>query len=41
MKYYVYWKNQYGTTLCHCFEQDEKQAKHFAKNVDGIVKYEY
>ena len=28
-------------TLCHCFEQDEKQAKHFAENVDGTVKYEY
>ena len=36
MKWYVnFYKN--GVLICHCFEDDEKQAKHFASLVNGTV----
>ena len=36
MKYYVcFYKD--GKRLCHCFEQDKKQAEHFAICVSGEV----
>lgn len=37
MKYYVYFKNAHDVRVCHCFEQDEQQAEHFAKLVGGAV----
>ena len=36
MKWYVYF-NKNGRVICHCFEDDEKQAKHFAALVNGKV----
>lgn len=35
-KWYVnFYKN--GVLISHCFEDDEKQAKHFASLVNGTV----
>lgn len=40
MKYYVcFYEN--GCRICHCFEQDKKQAEHFAEQVKGEVVYCY
>ena len=40
MKWYVYFLKN-GKTVCHCFEQDEKQARHFASLVNGRIEHEY
>lgn len=40
MKYYVYFKKD-GVTICHCFEDDRKQAYHFANCVNGNVVRAY
>lgn len=38
MKWYVYFIKD-GRRICHCFEDDEKQARHFAALVNGeLVK---
>lgn len=41
MKWYVYFTNRYGRKVCHCFENDEPQARHFASLVNGDVRYCY
>lgn len=41
MKWYVYFFDRYGEKTCHCFEDDEQEARHFANLVDGEVKYCY
>lgn len=35
-KWYVNYYNN-GVLVSHCFEDDEKQAKHFASLVNGTV----
>lgn len=40
MKWYVYFINRLGKKDCHCFEGDEKQAKHFASLVNGQIYVE-
>ena len=38
-KFYVYFfKN--GREVCHCFEDDEEQAKHFSKIMNGRIVVE-
>ena len=38
MKWYVYFINMWTMNRdCICFENDEKQTKHFSKEVSGIV----
>lgn len=38
MKWYVYFLKN-GIRTCHCFEEDEQQARHFASLVNGEVVY--
>lgn len=39
MKWYVYFTDYRGVYRCHCFEDDEQQAQHFAKLVNGEAVY--
>lgn len=39
MKWYVYFTDYRGIYRCHCFEDDEQQARHFASLVNGEVTY--
>ena len=38
MFYVYFYKN--GKEICHCFEYDEAQTKHFAKLVNGRIVVE-
>ena len=40
IKWYVYFTGRGGLWRCHCFEDDEKQARHFASLVNGQVELE-
>lgn len=39
-KWFVYFLGRHGEKLCHCFEDDERQARHFASLVNGEVALE-
>lgn len=39
-KWYVYFIGRHGEIRCHCFEDDEKQARHFSTLVGGNVSLE-
>ncbi len=39
MKWYVYFYKD-GTKCCHCFEENETEARWFAGLVDGEARYE-
>ncbi len=42
MKWYVYFRSSYyGRRICHCFEQNEKEARWFAEQVNGELYYGY
>lgn len=39
-KWFVYFFDRHGVKRCHCFENDEQQARHFSSLVDGEVVLE-
>ena len=40
MKWYVYFLKN-GIRVCHCFEDNEEEARHFANLVNGEVVKAY
>lgn len=40
IKWFVYFCDRPGENRCHCFEEDEQQARHFASLVAGKVSLE-
>lgn len=40
IKWFVYFIGQGGAYRCHCFEDDEQQARHFASLVNGKLTLE-
>ncbi len=40
VKWFVYFIGRNGVKRCHCFENDEQQARHFASLVNGRVELE-
>lgn len=40
MKWYVYFFKK-GKEICHCFEDDEQAARHFAGLVNGRLVHDW
>lgn len=41
MKYYVYYRDEYGIERCLCFEDSKEEAEYFSSLVNGRVHYGY
>lgn len=40
VKWFVYFFGRHGEKRCHCFEDGEQQARHFASLVGGEIVLE-
>lgn len=40
IKWFVHFTGRHRVKACHCFEEDEQQARHFASLVNGEVVLE-